>query len=47
VAQDELVAYCRDHLARYKVPERWVSIEAFARTPMGKIRKGDLRSLFD
>ena len=47
LAHEEIAAYCREHLARYKVPERWVSIETFARTPMGKIRKGDLRSLFD
>ena len=47
VGHEEIAAYCREHLARYKVPERWTSIVAFARTPMGKIRKGDLRSLFD
>ncbi|HUP73778.1 MAG TPA: AMP-binding protein [Acidimicrobiales bacterium] len=47
VAHDDIAAYCRERLARYKVPERWVSVEAFARTPMGKIRKGDLTVLFD
>jgi acyl-CoA synthetase (AMP-forming)/AMP-acid ligase II len=47
VAHEDIAAYCRERLARYKVPERWVSVEAFARTPMGKIRKGDLCALFD
>ena len=43
---DDLARYCREQLARYKVPERWVFVDAFERTPMGKIRKGDLRALF-
>jgi acyl-CoA synthetase (AMP-forming)/AMP-acid ligase II len=47
VSTDDVAAYCRERLARYKVPERWVIVEAFARTPMGKIRKGDLAVLFD
>ncbi len=47
VSPDDISGYCRERLARYKVPERWVFVEAFARTPMGKIRKGDLVVLFD
>ena len=43
---DDLTRYCREQLARYKVPERWVFVDAFERTPMGKIRKSDLRLLF-
>ena len=43
---DELSRYCREQLARYKVPERWKFVDAFERTAMGKIRKGDLRILF-
>ncbi len=43
---DELAAYCRELLARYKVPERWAIVEGFARTPMGKIPKAPLRALF-
>jgi acyl-CoA synthetase (AMP-forming)/AMP-acid ligase II len=41
-----LAAHCRDQLARYKVPEQWRFVDVFERTPMGKIRKGDLRALF-
>jgi len=47
LSHDDLAGYCREHLARYKVPERWIFVETFARTPMGKIRKSDLRVLFD
>ena len=44
---DDLVRHCRDELARYKVPERWVFVDSFIRTPMGKIPKAPLRALFD
>ena len=44
---DDLTSYCRERVARYKVPERWLFVEQFERTPMGKIRKGDLRALFE
>ena len=43
---DEIASYCRERLARYKVPERWIFVHEFERTPMGKIRKGDLRARF-
>ena len=43
----DLVVYCRNLLARYKVPERWAFVDDFARTPMGKIPKATLRALFD
>jgi acyl-CoA synthetase (AMP-forming)/AMP-acid ligase II len=35
--------YCAANLARYKVPEQIHVIDAFDRTPMGKIRKTTLR----
>ncbi|HEV8298563.1 MAG TPA: AMP-binding protein, partial [Acidimicrobiales bacterium] len=41
-----LEAFCRDRLARYKVPSQWAFVDGFARTPMGKIRKAELRDLF-
>lgn len=41
-----LEAYCRERLARYKVPDRWAFVDSFRRTPMGKIAKAPLRSLF-
>ena len=41
-----LAAYCRERLARYKVPDHWAFVDSFRRTPMGKIAKPPLRSLF-
>jgi acyl-CoA synthetase (AMP-forming)/AMP-acid ligase II len=43
VGEDELAAFCREHLARYKVPQQWRFVAGFDRTPMGKIRKTALR----
>jgi long-chain acyl-CoA synthetase len=39
----DLIELCRQNLAAYKVPEAVRFVEGFERTPMGKIRKQDLR----
>ena len=43
---DEVVAFARDHLVRYKAPRRVEFVDALPRDPMGKIRKRDLRARF-
>jgi long-chain acyl-CoA synthetase len=43
---DELAAHCRQNLARYKVPERWVVVDGFARNSMGKVDRRSLTELF-
>jgi acyl-CoA synthetase (AMP-forming)/AMP-acid ligase II len=43
----ELQDLCRANLARYKVPEEFHFVEDFPRTPMGKIRKKELRARLD
>ena len=40
---DALAAHVGAHLARYKVPERFELVDAFPRSPMGKIRKAELK----
>jgi fatty-acyl-CoA synthase len=40
---DELRAYCRQHLAPYKCPQRWEFVDEFPLTPSGKIQKFKLR----
>jgi fatty-acyl-CoA synthase len=40
---DELAAFCRDRLAAYKVPIRWLITDAFPLTASGKVRKDALR----
>jgi acyl-CoA synthetase (AMP-forming)/AMP-acid ligase II len=41
--EDELIAYCREHLAHYKCPTSVDVLEALPRNPTGKILKRDLR----
>jgi long-chain acyl-CoA synthetase len=46
VEPQEVAAYCRAHLAGYKVPERWVVVERLPRNPMGKVPAPAIRQLF-
>ena len=40
---DELVAWCRERLAPFKVPRRWIFVEGLPRTEGGKLRRRELR----
>ncbi|MCR6032403.1 long-chain-fatty-acid--CoA ligase [Nocardioides sp. zg-579] len=42
--EEELIAYCREHLAHFKCPRSVDVIEALPRNPTGKILKRDLRA---
>ncbi len=46
VTQDELIAYCRDRLAKFKCPTSVDWIDALPRNPSGKVLKKDLRAPF-
>ena len=41
---DKLVAHCREELARYKVPKRFVVLDELPRLPVGKIDRAALRT---
>ena len=41
--EEELIAYCREHLAKYKCPKSVDILDALPRNPTGKILKRDLR----
>lgn len=41
--EEELIAWCRERLARFKVPKRVVFVDEFPRTGTGKIQKHLLR----
>ena len=43
VTEDELIEYCREHLAGFKVPKAIVVVEEFPRTGTGKIQKHMIR----
>ncbi len=45
VTSDELEALCRDRLAAYKVPRRFVFVDALPMTPTGKVQKVELRRI--
>ncbi len=36
---EDLVAYCRERLSRYKAPARWFLVDAFPLTASGKVQK--------
>jgi fatty-acyl-CoA synthase len=44
--EEELHAFCREHLSAYKTPATWVFLDAFPLTGSGKIRKNVLREHF-
>ncbi len=44
VSKEELLDYCRENLAPYQVPARIVFTTILPRTPMGKVRKRDIRN---
>lgn len=43
---DEIIEYCRANLAKYKVPHRFLSVNALPRTTVGKVDKNALRELY-
>jgi long-chain acyl-CoA synthetase len=42
VGADEIIAYAKDNLARYKCPSRVELVDELPREPNGKVRKGEL-----
>ncbi|MGK0206017.1 MAG: fatty-acyl-CoA synthase [Planctomycetota bacterium] len=45
VTSDELIAFCREHIAGYKTPKQVVFLAALPRTGSGKIQKRALREV--
>jgi fatty-acyl-CoA synthase len=41
---DGVIAYCREQLARYKVPKEVIFVDELPRTAAGKVRKTELRA---
>jgi long-chain acyl-CoA synthetase len=45
ISLDELTAYCREHLAAFKVPKQLNVRESLPKSPTGKVVKRELRAL--
>ncbi len=43
---ETIIAYCREHLARFKCPKEVIFMDAFPKTATGKIQKGKLRETY-
>lgn len=46
IAEADLLEFCREKLAKYKIPKRVVFVEDLPRTAAGKVRKTDLRAMY-
>ncbi|KAA0965208.1 AMP-binding protein [Sporosarcina sp. ANT_H38] len=46
LAEAELVTYCQEHLADYKVPKQFVFVDELPMTPSGKIQKTKLKERY-
>ena len=44
---EAVVAFCREHLAHYKVPSRMLVLDGLPRNALGKVVKTDLAPHFD
>lgn len=42
--EDDLIRFCKEHMASYKAPKKIFFVEDFPRTPQGKLLKRELRS---
>ena len=42
-SEQDLAELCRRELARYKVPGEWIFVDALPRSPMGKVKRAELR----
>ncbi|MBS3756502.1 MAG: long-chain-fatty-acid--CoA ligase [Desulfobacterales bacterium] len=47
MTEEELIEWCRDRIARFKIPKKVVVAEEIPRTPTGKILKRVLRDTFN
>jgi acyl-CoA synthetase (AMP-forming)/AMP-acid ligase II len=43
-AEDELILFCKDHLASYKAPKSVDFVESLPKNPQGKILKKEIRA---
>jgi fatty-acyl-CoA synthase len=44
VTGDEVIGFCRDHLAGFKVPKQVVVVDSLPKNASGKVLKRELRA---
>ncbi len=45
ITEEELLAFCKERIAHYKIPKYWKFVEEFPMTLSGKIRKVEMREI--
>jgi acyl-CoA synthetase (AMP-forming)/AMP-acid ligase II len=45
--QDEIISFCREHIAHYKAPRTVEFVESLPKNPQGKILKREIRSRYE
>lgn len=45
LTKEELILFCRDQIAPYKIPKYWKFVEEFPMTVSGKVRKVEMREI--
>ena len=43
VKEDDVIAFCKEHLAAYKAPKSIAFVESLPKNPQGKILKKEIR----
>ena len=43
--EKDILAYCKEHLPKHKIPERVIFVKELTRTKTGKLRRGSLKDL--
>lgn len=43
--EEDLIRYCRDQIAHYKIPKYWKFVQSFPMTVSGKVRKVEMREM--
>jgi fatty-acyl-CoA synthase len=46
LSEDDVMAYCRTHMASFKSPKRVVFADALPKNPSGKLLKRELRKSY-
>lgn len=47
VTEEEVVSFCKEHMAHFKVPKSVVFADALPKNPSGKVLKRELRARYE